>query len=244
MRDGIRPSRRLHAVGNDPLNEWIHSKTPEADFTLSHQPRVGEAVRLTQTARVPAGAPPFTIFKWDLDNDGAFDDATGPSILHTYTQVGEAVAGLEASTTAGDKAVIYYAFDVEPNPNLVPPAQTPTGPGTTTPPPTTNPVASPPLATILNARRPKVRRGRFPIRIRFAQAAPAGTAVIEVYRGKRRVGIARTKVRRGATKRVRVKLTPTGRRILRRAETKRLKIRVRVRVGRKLLRTKQLTIRR
>ena len=235
---------RYARVGDDPLNTWVHARIPEADFTLSHQPRVSEAVRLTQTSRVPTGDPPFTIFRWDLDNDGGFDDATGPSILHTYTNVGEAVAGLEASTTAGDKAVIYYAFDVEPNPNLVPPAQTPTGPGTTTPPPTTNPVASPPLATILNARRPKVRRGRFPIRIRFAQAAPAGTAVIEVYRGKRRVGIARTKVRRGATKRVRVKLTPTGRRILRRAETKRLKIRVRVRVGRKLLRTKQLTIRR
>ena len=41
-----------------------------------------------------------------------------------------------------------------------------------------------------------------------------------------------------------MKLTPTGRRILRRADSKRLKIRVRVRVGRKLLRTKQLTIRR
>jgi secreted trypsin-like serine protease len=230
-------------VGSDPLNRWVHSKTPEADFTLSHQPRVSEAVRLTQTSRVPTGDPPFTIFRWDLDNDGAFDDDTGASILHTYTQVGEAVAGLEASTTAGDKSVIYYAFDVEPNPNLVPPAQTPTGPGTTTPPPTTNPVGAP-LATILNAKRPKVRGGRFPIRIRFAKAAPTGTAVIEVYRGTRRIGIARTKVKRGATKRVRVKLTPTGRRILRRADSKRLKIRVRVRVGSRLLRTKRLTIRR
>ena len=233
----------MRRLGDSPLNAWVHARIPEADFTLSHQPRVNEAVRLTQTARVPTGDPPFTTFRWDLDNDGAFDDATGASILHTYTQVGEAVAGLEASTTAGDKAVIYYAFDVEPNPNVVPPAQTPTGP-TTIAPPATNPVASAPLATILNAKRPKVRRGRFPIRIRFAKAAPTGTAVIEVYRGTRRIGIARTKVRRGATKRVRVKLTPTGRRILRRADSKRLKIRVRVRVGRKLLRTKQLTIRR
>ena len=116
-------------VGDGPLNAWVHSRTPEADFTLSHQPRVNEAVTLTQTSRVPTGDPPFTIFRWDLDNDGAFDDATGASISHTYTQVGEAVAGLEASTAAGDKAVVYYAFDVEPNPNVVPPAQTPTGPG-------------------------------------------------------------------------------------------------------------------
>ena len=231
-------------IGDGDLNAWVHSKTPEADFTLSHQPRVHEPVSLIQTARVPEGDPPFTTFKWDLDNDGEFDDAAGASIQHTYTQVGEAVAGLEASKAAGDKAVVYYAFDVQPNPNDVPPAQTPTGPTTTTTPPTTNPVASAPLATILSARRPKVRKGRFAIRIRFAKAAPNGTAVIEVYRGKRRIGIARTKVKRGATKRVRVKLTPTGRRILRRADNKRMKIRVRVRVGRKLLRTKQLTIRR
>ena len=190
-------------IGDGDLNEWVHSKTPEADFTLSHQPRVNEAVRLTQTARVPTGDAPFTIFRWDLDNDGAFNDATGASILHTYTQVGEAVAGLEASTSAGDKAIVYFAFDIQPNPNDVPPEQTPTGPPTTITPPATNPVASPPLATILNAKRPKVRRGRFPIRIRFAKAAPTGTAVIEVYRGTRRIGIARTKVRRGATKRVR-----------------------------------------
>jgi hypothetical protein len=229
-------------VGDAPLNDWVHDRTPEADFNLSHQPRVNEAVSLFSTSRPALGAPDFTTFHWDLDNDGAFDDAMGASISHVYTKVGEAVAGLEATNAAGDKASIYYAFDVDPNPSAFPPAQPPTSPTTT--PPATNPVASAPLATILNAKRPKVRRGRFSIRIRFARAAPTGTAVIEVYRGKRRIGIARTKVRRGATKRVRVKLTPTGRRILRRADSKRLKIRVRVRVGRKLLRTKQLTIRR
>ena len=89
-----------------------------------------------------------------------------------------------------------------------------------------------------------MRRGRFALRVRFADAAPAGTAVIEVYRGSRRIGIARTKVAPGATKRVRVKLTPQGRRLLRRADSRRLRIRVRVRVGRQILRTKRVTIRR
>ncbi len=106
------------------------------------------------------------------------------------------------------------------------------------------PAKSGPLATILAAKRPKVRRGHFAIRVRFARTAPRGTAVIEVYRGGRRIGIARTKVKRGATKRVRVKLMRSGRRALSRSSTHRLKVRVRVRVGRKILRTKRLTIRR
>ena len=79
--------------------------------------------------------------------------------------------------------------------------------------------------------------------MQFAKTAPKGTAVIEVFRGKRRIGIARTKVKRGATKRVSVKLTRSGKRLLSRAH-KRLKISVRVRVGRTMLRSKTLTIRR
>jgi hypothetical protein len=220
------------------LNRWIHSKTPEADFDLSHQPRAGEPVTLTSTSRHPEGADYFTTFRWDLDNDGRFDDANGRSVSHAFPTAGEGVAGLEASKPGGDKASIYYAFDIEPAP----------GGGTTT---TTTPlptVAPPPkqapLATILAAKRPQVKHGRFAIRIRFAKAAPKGTAVIEVYRGGRRIGIARTKVRRGATKRVRVKLMRSGRRALSRSSNHRLKIRVRVRVGRTILRTKRLTLRR
>ena len=189
------------------LNRWIHSKTPEADFDLSHQPRAGEPVTLTSTSRHPEGADYFTTFRWDLDNDGAFDDANGRSISHAFPTAGQAVAGLEASKPGGDKASIYYAFDVEPAP----------GGGTTTTttpvvPATKPPAKTAPFATILAAKRPKVKRGHFPIRIRFAKTAPKGTAVIEVYRGGRRIGIARTKVKRGATKRVRVKLMRSGRR--------------------------------
>lgn len=224
-------------VGDEPLNTWVHERTPEADFELSHQPRANEAVTFTSTSTHPEGADYFTTFRWDLDNDGGFDDATGRSISHTYTQVGEAVAGLEASRPNGDVASIYYAFDVVELP----------GGTTTTPPPGATPattVVPAPLATILNARRPKVRRGRFAIRVRFARSAPLGTAVVEAYRASRRIGIARTRVRRGATRRVSVKLTPTGRRMLRRDANGRMRVRVRVRVGRTVLRSKRLTIRR
>jgi trypsin len=225
---------RYARVGNELLNVWIHSKTPEADFDLSHQPRAGEPVTLTSMSRHPEGAGYFTTFRWDLDNDGAFDDASGRSVSHAFPTAGEGVAGLEASRPGGDKASIYYRFAVEP------------APVTTTlgPPTSTNAPTRPVLARILSAKRPKVKRGHFAIRIRFAKTAPKGTAVIEVYRSGHRIGIARTKVRRGATKRVRVKLMRRGRRALRRSSNHRLKVRVRVRVGRTILRTKRLTLRR
>jgi secreted trypsin-like serine protease len=242
-------------IGDEPLNSWVHSRTAEADFDLSEQPQINRPVTLTETAHHPEdapGAPYFTQFHWDLDNDGQFDDATGRQVTHTYTTAGEAVAGLEASKPGGDKASIYYSFDViDPN---APggggggggQSQTPAStPPVTAPPAVTPPAKTGPLATILVSGRPKVKHRRFRIRVRFANAAPKGVAVIEIYRGKRRIGIARVTVRRGATKRVTVKLTPQGRRLLRRAAGKKLKIRVRVRVGSQVLRTKKnVTIRR
>jgi hypothetical protein len=107
------------------------------------------------------------------------------------------------------------------------------------------PRPSGPFARILASGRPKVsKKGRFRIRVNFTADAPAGTAVIEVFRGKRKIGVAKTRVRRGGSKRVSVKLNKTGRKLLRRAKTKRLRVKVRVRVGRQILRTSSLTIRR
>ena len=238
-------------LGVDPLNGFVHGETPEADwnFVLDQQPQADVPFDIASTSRHPDGDDYFTTFRWDIGCDDTFEK-TGKRVTLKLSSPGEALVGLEASRPAtalsaeGDKATVCYAFEVGDNPSSAPPGTTPAVP--TTPPLTfTNPVATAPLATILNARRPRLRGGRFPIRIRFARAAPSGTAVIEVYRDTRQIGIARTKVRRGATKRVRVKLTPTGRRILYRASsTKRLKVTVRVRVGRQILRSKTLTIRR
>jgi secreted trypsin-like serine protease len=233
-------------IGDNPLNSWVHSRTPEADFDISEQPQINKPVTLIEKAHHPEdapGTPYFTEFRWDLDNDGQFDDATGPQVQHTYTTAGEAVAGLEASKPGGDKASVYFSFDVI-DPNAGGEAQTPQPPPPAAAPAATPPPKTGPLATILISGKPKVKNRRFKIRVKFAKAAPKGTAVIEIYRGKKRIGIARVKVKRGATKRVTVKLTPQGNRILQRAASKQLKIRVRVRVGSQKLRTKTATIRR
>jgi hypothetical protein len=99
------------------------------------------------------------------------------------------------------------------------------------------------LARILALGNPKVRRGRFKLRINFAQDAPAGNAFVEVFRGKKKIGSVRARVRRGGTRQVSVKLTKAGRKLLRRSARKRLRVKVQVRVGRRVLGSKRLTIR-
>ena len=229
-------------IGDNPLSSWVHSRFPKADFELSHQPRAGEPVTLTSISKHPedeTGAPYFTNYDWDLDNDGQFDDASGASVQHSFPSAGEGVAGLEASKPGGDKASIYYAFDIGG-----PPVAT-----TTTTPPPTPPIANPPATTsrrvaILANRRVVVRRGRFALRLNFTADAPSGTAVVEVFRGRRKIGTGKVRVRQNGSRQVRVKLNKRGRRMLRRDRDGRMRVRVRVRVGRTVLNTKRITIRR
>ena len=101
-----------------------------------------------------------------------------------------------------------------------------------------------PLARVLASGKPLVRHGRFHIRVNFTADAPTGTAIIEVFRGKKKIGTAKTTVRRNGSKRVTVKLSKAGRKLLRRSKSRRLKVTVRVRVKRHVLQTRKLTIRR
>ena len=88
-----------------------------------------------------------------------------------------------------------------------------------------------------------MKHGRFHIRWNFTADAPTGTAIIQAFRGKKKIATAKTTVRRNA-KRVTVKLSKAGRKLLRRSKSKRLKVTVRVRVKRHVLQTRKLTIRR
>jgi secreted trypsin-like serine protease len=231
-------------IGDQPLNGWVHSRTPEADFDFDHAPRANESVTLTSTSRHPEGAAYYTTFKWDFDNDGTFETNSSPSksVPHVFPAAGEQVVGLQASKPGGDTASIYYAFDVGADPNAAPASAPP--PAISAPPPA---VASPTvrLATILNAKRPKVsKKGRFKIRVSFNAAAPAGVAVVEVFRGKKKIGTAKGLVRKGGSRQLTIKLSKAGRKLLKKSKTKRLKVKIRVRVGKQILRTKTVTIRR
>ena len=89
-----------------------------------------------------------------------------------------------------------------------------------------------------------MRRGRFNLRINFAATAPSGNATIEVFRGKKKIGSAKT---RRAPRRLQARQRQAdedGPAAAEHEPSKRLRVKVRVRVGRRVLRTKPLTIRR
>jgi hypothetical protein len=253
-------------IGDPDLNAWVRDRVPMARASVSDAaPDPGEEVIFSVTTSHP-GIAAFDTFDWDFDSDGT-PDAEGATVNHTYPDQANVVARVVASRsgvvdTATDKVALRVG---DPPP---PPEPTPTPTPTATPAPTAAPgptpsstaprpdggasqpmpvpvaVASGPLATILVSGRPRVRGGRFPIRVRFAPTAPPRTAVVEVIRNSRVIGVARTKVLRGGTKRLRVKLSPRGRRLLARSPSRRLSLKLRVRVGSQVLRSKRVTVRR
>jgi secreted trypsin-like serine protease len=227
-------------LGAPALNAWVRARVPMARATASDtSPEQGEPVTFTVTTTHPVAPAPFTGFAWDFDGDG-ITDATGATVSHAYPAAGTYVARVHATGSGADVATDKVAVHVA----------SPPPPPVVTPPPLA-PVVAPPVAaprvaaaTILVSGRPRVRRGRFRLRLSFARSAPRGIAVIQVFRGKRRIGGGRARVRRGGTRRVVLTLTPRGRRLLRRSATGRLRVRVQVRVNGLVLRSRTLTIRR
>jgi hypothetical protein len=230
-------------LGAPALNTWVRERVPMARATVSDStPETGQAVTFAATTTHP-GIPAFTDLAWDFDSNGVVD-AAGANPSHTYPTAGQFVARVTATGSGDDTATAKVAVRVSQPPQVVPPAPTPVPVVVTSPPPTSQPIPRAELATILSLSKPKVSRGRFKVRIRFAQDAPAGTAVIEVFRGKKKIGSARVGVRRGGSRQVTVKLNKAGKKLFRKSKSKRLKVKLQVRVKRQVLRSKTLTLRR
>jgi len=229
-------------LGAPALNAWVRDRVPMARASVADaSPNPGQAVSFSATATHPDIPAYFTGFEWDFDSDGT-PDATGANPSHTYPAAGNFVARVTATGAGQDTAVAKVAVNVAAPPVVTPPPIPP--PIVTAPaPPGTEPTPRAGLATILTLNRPQVRRGRFKMRINFAKNAPAGNAFVEVFRGKKKIGSVRARVRRGGTRQVTVKLTKAGRKLLRNSERKRLRVKIQVRVKRQVLGTKTLTIR-
>ncbi|MEO8688044.1 MAG: serine protease [Solirubrobacteraceae bacterium] len=229
-------------IGEGALNDWTLARTPRASFDLDHAAVATQPVTLLAKTAHPEGPTYFTVFKWDFDQDGQFDDATGKNLSTTFPAAGQRVVGLEASKPGGDVARFYGAFGVASAPPALPPPAT-----TTTPPPPSGggPLPPPPvvarLATLKSPKTLRARKGRFSIKVSFDAAAPAGKATLTVLLKGKRIGSARVPVKPGGTSTAKVKLTKKGLRKLKRA--KKLKVTLRITVGGKAI-TKALTIKR
>jgi hypothetical protein len=220
-------------IGAPALNAWVRGRLYDVDFRVTSAP-------LANPTSFNATAPGSTGLSWDFDGNGTID-ATGSSVSHTYPAAGRFEPVLRVTDPEGQPAEQRHTIGVNPPPPPPAPVAPPLGNGPT---PQPDAVIQTRLATILVLGKPKVRRGRFKIRLNFAQDAPAGSATIEVFRGKQKLGSARVRVRRGGSRQVSVKLNRAGKKLLRKSRSRRLKVKLQVRVKRQVLRSKTLTLRR
>jgi hypothetical protein len=126
-------------VGAPALNTWVRSYVPTAAVAVSPAiPEPGEQVDLSATV-APGGQAGSPTLAWDLDDDGAFDDAPGETASTTFVSAGIRDVRVQATFSDGDRAVTREAIDV--GGTGAPPTPTPTA--TPTPQPIVPP--APPL---------------------------------------------------------------------------------------------------
>jgi hypothetical protein len=129
-------------VGAPALNAWIRERIPTAAIASTPaSPAAGDTVTLTATATKPASQSGGASFSWDLDDDGAFDDATGATATLASVAPGDRVVRVQESYPDGDRALAREVVSVAeagaapPPPPPPPVAPPPPPPSVTAPPP-------------------------------------------------------------------------------------------------------------
>ena len=208
-------------IGAPRLNAWVRGRLYGVDFSSTPaSPTAGQTVNFT-TAQT--GSP-----TWDFNDDGVFE-ASGASVGHAFPAGAHRVV-LKATDPEGQAAERVKTVNVGAAPPPPPPPPAPAGaPFPLVPAPAA--VVLSPFARIVVAKSARVdRRGRFGIRVNFADNAPAGKkATVTVLKAGKKLGSAQVPVVRGQSVRVRVKLTKGGLRRLRKA--KKLKVTLRLVLG-------------
>jgi PKD repeat protein len=88
---------------------------PHAGFTVAPEsPFVGEPATISSSSLDPDG--PLTGQHWDLDGDGAFDDAAGPLVFATYASPGPRTVRLRVTDSKGATAIASGALTVRSRP--------------------------------------------------------------------------------------------------------------------------------
>ncbi len=88
--------------------------------------RPGQPVTLTATATDPDGT--IAGYGWDLDDDGEFDDATGPSTTRTFATPGSYRVGVRVTDNGGNVAFAYRTIEVATRPLQIAISATKTNP--------------------------------------------------------------------------------------------------------------------
>ena len=89
------------------VREPSGTKMPEASFVFfPTAPLAGEPVTFVSTSTDPDSPIPAGALRWDLDGDGLFDDATGPSVAVSFPVAATYLIALQVTTNAKDVATL------------------------------------------------------------------------------------------------------------------------------------------
>jgi glucose/arabinose dehydrogenase len=103
---------RVYRVEYFPSNEPPHAE-------IGATPMGGQAPLLVSFTAAGSSDPEDgtdLVYEWDLDNDGDFDDATGPTAGFTYTEPGGHTARLRVTDTFGDSDFATLLISVNNTP--------------------------------------------------------------------------------------------------------------------------------
>jgi PKD repeat protein len=93
------------------LSVPVGDRPPAASFThLPSAPGAGEPVSFFSTSTDPDG--PISGQAWDLDNDGTFDDATGPAAVRSFASPGTYTVSLRVTDGDGVSTVATQAIAI------------------------------------------------------------------------------------------------------------------------------------
>jgi PKD repeat protein len=98
---------------SDRASETIHieNREPAASFVYSpSSPGTGERITFTSTSTDPDGQ--IVEERWDLDGDGAFDDASGETAARTFSRPGNQIVGLRVTDNHGGSTATQQVIPV------------------------------------------------------------------------------------------------------------------------------------
>jgi secreted trypsin-like serine protease len=116
-------------LGAPALNSWVRTRVPIAAIGVSPaSPNPGGTASLTASETHPAGQTSPTGINWDLDDDGAYDDAAGPTASLPAITAGSHGVRVQVSYPDGDRAVAREVVTTAGSPPPQPPPPPPQDP--------------------------------------------------------------------------------------------------------------------
>ncbi|MEA2427012.1 MAG: hypothetical protein QOF37_640 [Thermoleophilaceae bacterium] len=109
--------RTVTVAAKPVVNDPVPASAPAAVIAyLPQQPHVGDTVTLN------AGGADATSVEWDLNGDGTFTDAQGPSVTTSFGAPGAHAVAVRVTNAAGAQTTAFETINVLPAPSAITPA--------------------------------------------------------------------------------------------------------------------------